>query len=103
MAAPVGNQNARKAKDWEKALRRVLAQYESEKVPKGEALAKIAEACVIQAMAGDKDARTEIGNRLDGKPVQAVVGGDEDDNPIRTVTKIVLTNLDDDGTGQTSA
>lgn len=70
--APKGNQNARKAKDWEGALRRVLAQYENAeaKIPKGEALSKIAEQCVIQALAGDKDARTEIANRLDGKPTE---------------------------------
>lgn len=72
MAAPKGNQNARKAKDWESALRRVLAQYENPeaKISKGEALAKIAEQCVLQALSGDKDARTEIANRLDGKPTE---------------------------------
>jgi hypothetical protein len=93
MAAPLGNQNARKAKDWEKALRRVLAQYESEKVPKGEALAKIAEACVIQAMAGDKDARAEVANRIDGKVPQAIVGDDEE-APLRVATRIELVNLE---------
>jgi hypothetical protein len=69
MAAPHGNQNAKKAKDWENALRRVLAQYENveAKISKGEALTKIAEQCVVQAIAGDKDARAEIANRLDGK------------------------------------
>lgn len=91
MAAPLGNQNARKAKDWENALRRVLVQYESDSVPKGHALSKIAEACVIQAMAGDKDARTEIANRLDGKPVQAIIGGDEGDSPIQISGVIKLT------------
>jgi hypothetical protein len=93
MAAPLGNQNARKAKDWEKALRRVLAQYESEKVPRGEALSKIAEACVVQAMAGDKDARAEIANRIDGKVPQAIVG-DDDEAPLRVATKIELVNLE---------
>lgn len=85
MAAPAGNQNARKAKDWENALRRVLAQYENveAKINRGEALAKIAEVCVEQAMAGDKDARGEIANRLDGKVPQALIGGDEDDPEIR--------------------
>jgi hypothetical protein len=88
MAAPVGNQNARKAKDWENALRRILAQYESEKVPRGEALAKIAEQCVLQALEGDRDARNEIANRLDGKHKQPIVGGDEDDNPISVLQKV---------------
>lgn len=93
MAAPHGNQNARKAKDWENALRRVLAQYESDKVPRGEALAKIAEQCVSQALAGDKDARAEIANRLDGKVPQALIGGDDDTPAIRTISRIELVDL----------
>lgn len=95
MAAPVGNRNARKAKDWENALRRVLAQYENveAKIGRGEALAKIAEACVIQAMAGDKDARAEIANRLDGKVPQALIGGDNDEPAIRTISRIELVDL----------
>lgn len=85
MAAPLGNQNARKAKDWENALRRVLAQYETADgvVKRGEALAKIAEQCVVQAIAGDKDARGEIANRLDGKVPQALIGGGDDDPAIK--------------------
>jgi hypothetical protein len=76
MAAPKGNQNARKAKDWEGALRRALAQYEDveAKVRPGEALRKIAENVVKLALAGSKDAITEIACRLDGKPTEHVVG-----------------------------
>jgi hypothetical protein len=94
VAAPAGNKNARKAKDWENALRRVLAQYESEdgKIPRGEALAKIAEQCVVQAIAGDKDARAEIANRLDGKVPQALIGGDEDDPAIK-VEEIIIRSV----------
>jgi hypothetical protein len=32
---------------------------------------------------GDKWALEEIGDRLDGKPAQAIIGGDEDEPPIR--------------------
>jgi ribosomal protein L17 len=72
MAAPKGNRNASKGKDWTSALRRVLAQYENPeaKISKGEALSKIAEQCVVQAIAGDAVARAEIANRLDGKPTE---------------------------------
>lgn len=95
MGAPAGNQNARKAKDWENALRRVLATYESAelKVNRGEALAKIAEQCVIQAIQGDKAAREEIGNRLDGKVPQGIIGGGEDDPPI-TLKEILVRGID---------
>jgi hypothetical protein len=95
MGAPLGNKNGRKAKDWEQALRRVLSLYESPelRVNKGEALAKIAEVCVLQAISGDKDARAEIANRLDGKVPQALIGGDDDDPPI-TVKEIVIRAVD---------
>lgn len=77
MAAPHGNQNAVKAKAWEGALRAALAQYEDKgKVKKGEALRKVAEAVVQRALVGDKDAWKEIGDRLDGKPAQAITGAD---------------------------
>ena len=40
--------------------------------------------------AGDETAAArEIGDRLDGKPAQAIVGGDDEDNPINIVTRIV--------------
>jgi hypothetical protein len=29
-----------------------------------------------------------------GKPAQAIVGGDEEDNPVKTVTRIELVNLE---------
>ena len=30
----------------------------------------------------------EVGDRLDGKPAQAIIGGEDGDNPIRAVTAI---------------
>jgi hypothetical protein len=74
MAAPRGNKNAKKAKDWEGALRRALAQYEDpeNKISPGEALKRIAETVVKQAIAGSKDAITEIACRLDGKPTEYI-------------------------------
>jgi hypothetical protein len=96
MAAPIGNKNARKAKDWENALRRVLVQYTNDNVPQGEALAVIAKVCVEQAMAGDKDARNEIANRLDGKPAQIVIG-DADEDPVQ-VSAIAIKLVSPGGT-----
>lgn len=70
--APLGNDNAAKNKPWAEALRKALIQYESKDIKQGEALAKVAAVTVELALAGDKDARQEIGNRLDGKPHQTV-------------------------------
>jgi len=43
-------------------------------------------------MAGDVPALKEIGDRLDGKVPQALVGGDEDSQPIR-ITRVELVDL----------
>lgn len=92
MAAPTGNQNARKGKEWADALRVALKTYKDGEIKRGHALRKIAEQCVKQALAGDKDARIEIANRLDGKAVQPIAG-DADSPPIQTVTRIELVDL----------
>lgn len=90
MAAPLGNQNAAKAKRWQDALHKALVRFESEKVKAGEALDKIAETVVLQALEGNRDAWQEIGNRLDGKVPQALIGGDDDQPPIQIEGRIKL-------------
>lgn len=95
MAAPRGNQNAAKGKEWADALRLALKTYEATGVERGRALRKIAETVVEKAINGDKDAWQEIGNRLDGKPAQAIVG--EENNPLRVIQRIerVIVNAKD--------
>jgi hypothetical protein len=74
----VGNQNAAKGNQWKTAIENALSEYEDHgsQVKKGQALRAIAKEMIKQAVAGDKDARKEIGDRLDGKPVQAIAGPD---------------------------
>lgn len=72
MPAPLGNQNAAKAKRWQKALERALARAGAGDVDSG--LNPIADSVVAAAMAGDKDAWKELGDRLDGKAIQQVDG-----------------------------
>lgn len=78
MAAPKGNKFASHDKPWTNALQRVLMQLEvkdaSGKViaKAGESLRAIAEETVTRAVFGDKDARKEIADRLDGKPSEFV-------------------------------
>lgn len=75
-----GNKNPSKNKPWREALDRALAQFERKDaegnvlVGQGEALRAIADRVVNLAMAGDKDAWQEIGNRLDGKAIQEIAG-----------------------------
>lgn len=94
MAAPAGNNNAGKGKDWNDALRYALANYEDKDkaVERGKALKKIAMKVVEKAIEGDKDSIQEIGNRLDGKPAQSIVG--EEDNPLKILHRIERTIVD---------
>lgn len=70
--APKGNKNASKEKRWAGALRRALAEYEDETCRPGEALQKIAQNVVRDAVAGDWESIQEIACREDGKPAQSV-------------------------------
>lgn len=64
MAAPNGNSNARKGKEWFDALRKECVQRK--------ALDKIAKVLVDKAEAGEAWAIQEVANRFDGKPGQSV-------------------------------
>jgi hypothetical protein len=79
--APVGNQNASRAKKWREAIMRALAR-KSGTVELGldAAADKLATLAIDD---GDKWALEEIGNRLDGRPAQALIGGDDDDPPLK--------------------
>lgn len=105
--APVGNANAERGKRWSGAIRRALNEYTDDNVKQGEALIKIAQVIVREAIAGDKDAIREIGNRLDGKPAQALTLSGDSDNPLDVNHKIefvgkierVLVRVRDGATG----
>lgn len=93
MAAPIGNQNAAKAKRWESALTRALAKVAAGAgVEAG--LEKVAEQLVASALAGEQWAIIELGNRMDGKPFQAI-GGDSTQDPIQVAARIELVSLND--------
>jgi hypothetical protein len=74
MAAPSGNSNARKGKEWFDALRKACIQRDS--------LPKIAEALLTKAEAGEGWAIQEVANRFDGKPAQAVELTGEGGGPV---------------------
>ena len=76
MANPRGQQRDKPFRD---ALR--LAVADAEDNPRK--LRKLAEALYDKAETGDVQAIKEIADRLDGKPAQAIIGGDEDDPAIK--------------------
>lgn len=44
---------------------------------------------------GDVQSIKELADRLDGKVAQAIVGGDDDENPISIITRVRLLGPDD--------
>ena len=86
MAAPIGNQNARKAKEWFDALRKQAVQRGT--------LDKVAKMVCEKAEAGEAWAIQEIGNRFDGKPAQAVEVSGAGGGPVETVTSFKLADLE---------
>lgn len=73
--APIGNKNGAKNKLWEQALTRAVRPKDLEDIAK----------TVIQAAKdGQPWAVTELGNRLDGKPMQPVEHKVERETPTLT-------------------
>ena len=69
-----GNPGGRsQEKLWRAALLRAVHRKTDEK-DQEKALERVADACVKAALNGDMQAIKEIGDRLDGKPVQALSG-----------------------------
>lgn len=87
MANPRGQQRDKPFRD---ALRMEAALAESgeESPAKRGSLRWIARQMLIRAGEETAAAR-EVGDRLDGKPAQAIIGGEEDDPPIK-VSRIEL-------------
>jgi hypothetical protein len=82
MGAPVGNQNAAKAKVWTAAIERAL---DKRGVSRIEALDALAEKLLALADQGDLPALKELGDRLEGKPAQALTGPDGKELVVRIV------------------
>lgn len=81
-----GNNNATKNKPWAEALRKRALTRKS--------LERIADKLLDMAEGGDMDAIKELGDRIDGKPTQAIAG--DADNPLAfELIKRVIVRTDD--------
>jgi hypothetical protein len=85
-----GNQNATKGKEFRQALRRVLARRYG---TASAGLEKVAESLLDAADVKEQWAMREIMDRIDGRPAQAIVGGDEDDPSIKTTSEILIRSV----------
>jgi hypothetical protein len=70
MAAPIGNQFAKRAKIWEQAIKRAIARRANGVIDHG--LDELADKLIALVAEGDLPALKELGDRLDGKPAQSV-------------------------------
>lgn len=75
--APLGNQNAAKAKVWHAAIMRALERREQSRTDGRKEIDALADELIKLVAAGDLAALKEFGDRLDGKPAQAIVGDPE--------------------------
>lgn len=96
--APKGNNNAGKGREATKALFQALAieselKDEDAVISRYKALVDIWRVQITKAKDGDNQSANMIVERLDGKPKQAITGGDEDDAPIK-ITRIELVPFD---------
>lgn len=89
MAAPKTPKNRWSDKVWRDAIRVAVMRNADDG---GKKLAKLADALISAGIAGDVPALKEIGDRLDGKVPQALVGGDADSQPIK-IARIELVDL----------
>lgn len=85
---PKASSGAYAIKPFRDALR-VAAKREIDDDAKGKTkLDKIAAMLIEVALSGDVSAAKEVGDRLDGRVPQAVVGGGEEDNAIKVLHEI---------------
>ena len=86
--APIGNQNAAKAKIWHGAIMRALRNRS--RTDALEALDELAEKLLEKVAEGDLPALKEFGDRLDGKPSQAITGPDDGPVDIRVIEWVIV-------------
>lgn len=91
MGAPVGNQNAAKAKVWHAAIMRALERRQPAD-QRIKAIDELADKLIELVATGDLAALKEFGDRLDGKPAQTI-GGDPD-APVHVVSEITIRAVD---------
>lgn len=98
MAAPINPKGAKSDKIWRDAIMRAVRRRVGDPIatdgPECQRLERLADALVAKGLESDVPALKEIGDRLDGKAVQALAGPDGE-GPIETFTRIELVSLAD--------
>lgn len=82
--------NANSGRKQEKPFRDAIRMELAAAGDDHKALRLIAAKLIEKATEGDMQAIKELADRTDGKVPQSIIGGDEDDNPIKLITRIEL-------------
>ena len=96
MAAPKKAVGPKSDKEWRDALRLALHEEYEDDGKKSKALRLVARAVVRKAIEGDMAAAKEIGDRLDGRPAQALTG--EGGGPL--TVQVLRFDADDNAAGE---
>lgn len=88
------NSGGAKAKPFRDALRIELAALGDD----SRALRAVARKLIDQALIGEQWAVKELADRIDGKVAQAIIGGEEDDPPVK-ITRIEIVAAGVNGPG----
>lgn len=106
MGAPLGNQNAAKAKRWTSAIERALERRATGKPPPEDRNALMqgfdaAADIFVSELFEKKDLAyfKEFGDRAEGKPAQGVILSGDEDSPLR-ITGVTRKIVDPSGMGQ---
>lgn len=96
MGAPLGNQNAAKAKRWEAAICRALEAWPNppDSTDCNELMRGINQAAFefVKKLMSEKDIQffREMGDRIDGKPSQAIVGAEGGPVQVEHITRVIV-------------
>jgi hypothetical protein len=83
-----GNDNAQRRGQWARALQRAIAQDD------GLRLRNAVDKLLHAAAAGEDWAIKELGDRLDGKPGQAVIVQGDSEQPLQTIVTMRYVDAD---------
>ncbi len=91
MGAPAGNQNAARAKVWRSAIERALERRTQSRTDGIKEIDALADQLLTLVAQGDLGALKEFGDRIDGKPAQALThSGPEEGLPVQVEGRIKL-------------
>lgn len=90
MPAPLNPKGAKSDKIWRDAIMRAVRRLDGDEAPRDakpeQRLERLADMLVSKGLGGEVPALREIGDRLDGKPAQAITG--EIENPLNIIHEI---------------